>query len=343
MIYDSKNYTYNGLIVPMEFWKRITDSMVKDVKPVYWISSLGNIYNEETQKCFSTTIRIGDYVHVTLRTIYGEKVNASIHRLVCMAFNGMPDDESYQVDHKNCDKTCNFYMNLEWVTPQENSIRSVDSGLRELGEDFYNSIFTNEEVIEISNMFMNHISIDDICSIMERKIYPRQYSNLRKIILDILNKRTWKSVTKNFNFPSYSISFFSDDEAEIICKLLELDYNYDYILKYINRYNDSDNSENLKLKEVISAIKNGFRYCHISSKYNIRKGKKPILSEDEIDFVCKSIALGQRPKEIFESMGNRGEIQSVKQIIYRISAGLAYKEKVQYFKSLFEEGSTTIM
>lgn len=55
MIYDPTTYTYNGLFIPMEVWKPITQEMVPGVKPIYWISNIGNIYNSESRKYFNKT------------------------------------------------------------------------------------------------------------------------------------------------------------------------------------------------------------------------------------------------------------------------------------------------
>ena len=129
MTYDINKYLYNGLIVPIEFWKPITDEMVPGIKPIYYISNIGNIYNSERDLYFNIDLsKCKRYVSVSLRLINKKQISIHLHRLVCMAFNGMPNNEKYTVDHKNFDKLCNCENNLEWVSLLENYRRAYNNG-----------------------------------------------------------------------------------------------------------------------------------------------------------------------------------------------------------------------
>ena len=56
--------------------------------------------------------------------------NARIHRLVAKHFVNNPNEDIYtQVDHIDGNKTNNYYKNLEWVTPLENTRRALNNGL----------------------------------------------------------------------------------------------------------------------------------------------------------------------------------------------------------------------
>ena len=113
----------------MEFWKPITDEMVPGVKPIYYISNIGNIYNVEKQCFFNVDLaKCKRYVPVTLTLSNKKQVHLNLHRLVCMAFNGMPVKPYTDVDHKNFDKLCNCDHNLEWVEPLENYRRAYLNG-----------------------------------------------------------------------------------------------------------------------------------------------------------------------------------------------------------------------
>lgn len=313
------DYIYNGYHLAMEFWKPITQEMVPDVIPGYWISNIGNIYNENTGKFLNRTVIPNQYVLYYLKTNHGF-ANTSAHRLVCMAFNGMPPNEiENTVDHKNSDKTCNYQENLEWVSGSENVKRAYRNNLFHTGEDAYNSIFTNEELIEICEMLMQKIPVEEIKNIMEKKIYPRSYSNMKKIMYDILNKRIRRDITANYNFPTYSISFFTDEEVHCICRLFETGcYDYNEILKQLGKYTDDIDLLN-RYKYIISAIKNGFRYTNISSNYDIEKGIKFSLNKNEFNFVYNSLLEGKKPKEIYSNM-ERGQDPSVKQAVYKLSS-----------------------
>ena len=129
MTYDIENYSYNGLAISMEFWKPITDEMVPGIKPVYYISNIGNIYNSEKDLYFNIDLnKCSRYVPVTLTLKNKKQVHIHLHRLVCMAFHGIPAPDMNSVDHLNFDKLCNCENNLEWVQPLENYRRAFISG-----------------------------------------------------------------------------------------------------------------------------------------------------------------------------------------------------------------------
>ena len=299
MIYNKpEHYKYNGLIIPMEFWKPITDEMVPGVKPIYWISNLGNLYNSELGRYSSATVTPNDYVRVMLVHKDGSKHMTTIHRLVCMAFNGLPPGPEYEVDHKNCIKSCSVENNLEWVTKQENNRRAHDNNLCQVGEDNYRSILTNEEVHEICKMLEDGIPIKTIASIMTDKIYPRKFSNgISDIIYQILGRVIWKSISKDYVFHDYSRIHLNDNQIHLVCKALEDGYNYDYIIDTVLQL-DCDQHKRDRLKETFYNIKRGKAFTHISSNYNISNTRKITLSENDLHTVCEMVARGCSNAEI---------------------------------------------
>lgn len=61
---------------------------------------------------------------------YGSR-SAGIHRLVCLAWNGLPpsDGKVYEPNHIDGDKHNNHRLNLEWMTRSENVQHAYDTGL----------------------------------------------------------------------------------------------------------------------------------------------------------------------------------------------------------------------
>lgn len=53
-----------------------------------------------------------------------------IHRLVIEHFGERQPSEEYQVNHIDGDKSNNRIDNLEWVTPRENTLHAIKTGLR---------------------------------------------------------------------------------------------------------------------------------------------------------------------------------------------------------------------
>ena len=268
MIYRLEDYYYNGYIVPMEFWKPITDEMVPGVKPIYYISNIGNIYNSELGRYSSSSIKPNDYIRVILRSIDGKQISTTIHRLVCLAFKGLPPNPGDEVDHINCDRTCSFEGNLEYVSKKENNRRAVANDRLHVGEDNYRAILTNDEVREICEMLSQGVNINEICSIMENKILPRKYAGgLSSIIYQILKKHIWKSISKNYSFHDYSMRHLSDEQIHLVCKSLEEKRSYDYIIDNVLQLN-CDMHKRERLKETFYNIKRRKSFTDVSSGYN---------------------------------------------------------------------------
>lgn len=342
MIYDPSTYTYNGMIVPMEFWKPITHEMVPNIKPIYWVSNIGNVYNTETNRFFTrNNLDPNKYIRLGFVSINGGFVYESLHRLVCMAFNGMPENDKMEVDHKNCIKYCNYEDNLEWVTSSENKLRAVYNNRHYIGEDYYKAILTNDDVKQIYEMLSQGMPIKEIASIMEERIKPRIYpGGLKSIIYSILYGECWKSISMDFKFADYNRIYFTESEVNTICNLLEQGLSYDDILKNIDKYDYYDTNHNNKMKNTISNIAHGRIYKNISCNYSINIKKKQTLTNDELDFVCRSIAKNIDPKNVLSNM-ERGNQKHIRQAVFDIARGVCHKSKVNYYRSQLE-GSTTI-
>lgn len=131
----------------METWKDITGFSG------YQISNNGNVrsnrkpginrgfYNE--YRLLKQQISHKGYAVIGLYCDEDNKVHRKqIHRLVLSAFGGIPEDLSYEVDHKDTNKLNNKLENLEWVTSKENSRRAIENGLCH-----NNHRFTDEDIL----------------------------------------------------------------------------------------------------------------------------------------------------------------------------------------------------
>lgn len=73
-----------------------------------------------------------------------------VHRLVIESYLGKRPSPSYQVNHKDGDKTNNHIKNLEWVTSSGNHLHAYRSGLRSMkGENHNNRKLDVEKVAQI--------------------------------------------------------------------------------------------------------------------------------------------------------------------------------------------------
>lgn len=85
----------------------------------YQISDFGRVWSSYHQRLLTCKKAGKGYRAITLCT-KGQKQRFYIHRLVAFAFLPKPDDESYEVNHKDLNKTNNHALNLEWVSRRDN-------------------------------------------------------------------------------------------------------------------------------------------------------------------------------------------------------------------------------
>lgn len=115
----------------------------------YKVSNTGQVKSVINGKILKQTESNG-YCFVNLRKC-GKVKSVPVHRIVCMAFNGPPEDEKMQVDHLNMLRSDNRPENLEWVTARENHLRRAIArrGFRGVADDGSIVIFPNLMSIDV--------------------------------------------------------------------------------------------------------------------------------------------------------------------------------------------------
>lgn len=103
---------------------------IKDTKDVKWtpvvgyedlylVSTNGKVYSIRSHKVLTPRKHNAGYLRVTLCR-NGERKDAYIHRLMCEAFFGTPNDGRDYVNHLDEDPAHNQITNLEWTTNSNN-------------------------------------------------------------------------------------------------------------------------------------------------------------------------------------------------------------------------------
>jgi hypothetical protein len=101
----------------MEQWKSI------NAYPDYEISSHGNVRSVRFNRILKPAKSDSGYLYVNLLNNKIRKTTA-VHKLVIEHFGLTMPGENFVVDHLDKNKEHNSITNLEWVSIQENTIRS---------------------------------------------------------------------------------------------------------------------------------------------------------------------------------------------------------------------------
>ena len=125
----------------------------------YMAGSDGNVYSRTKYKGFGRKEYVDWYALRGHRGVKGyltvslchnnKKVTKHVHRLVCMAFHGMPEKDSMQTRHLDGNPENNFPTNLKWGTQKENWLDRKAHGRGMEGEKHPAAKFSDEERLHI--------------------------------------------------------------------------------------------------------------------------------------------------------------------------------------------------
>jgi HNH endonuclease/NUMOD4 motif len=119
----------------------------------------------------------------------GKYYHVGVHRLVCMAFNGVPANDNLQVCHSDGNKLNNDPQNLRWGTAKENADDRAKHGQWDCqkGSEHHQAVLDEAMVAEMRRMARSGRSIKSIAAHFgQHKVTTR--SAIRGI--------TWKHVSE---------------------------------------------------------------------------------------------------------------------------------------------------
>lgn len=99
----------------LEIWRDVTG-----YEGLYQISNLGHLRNVKKGRLIKGNINTYFGYKQTSLSKDGTQKPVYFHRLVAVEFLVKPPNETYEVNHINCDKKDNRVENLEWVTHADN-------------------------------------------------------------------------------------------------------------------------------------------------------------------------------------------------------------------------------
>lgn len=172
---ENKYYTPS-----IEIWKEVID-----YEDEYEVSNLGNVRRKV--KNLKSSLNAWGYPVVGLSK-NGICRTKLIHRLVAEAFIDNTENKE-QVNHKDCNKTNNNVINLEWVTLEENIRHATEHDRQrdQNGENNNMSKLTKEDVLFIRNLKSKGMTTYKI----HKEFYPYLH---QQTIYGIITRRLWKHI-----------------------------------------------------------------------------------------------------------------------------------------------------
>lgn len=163
----------------------------ESIQTDYYVNEDGIVYSIHRK---NNTIRELKQNLVSGYPVVGiNKKMVRVHRLVALAFIPNPENKPY-INHIDGVKNHNQKSNLEWVTPSENSIHAIETGLykedfmeivSKLGKD--KRLLTFEEAKEIRKLYANR-KVEKIT----QKELAKKYSVSQKVIYCIIHNQTYR-------------------------------------------------------------------------------------------------------------------------------------------------------
>ena len=199
----------------------------------YWISNYGRLYNSHTNAFVNCHINHNGYIigslmlnkDVVPKELYNSRhsVNTGIHGLVCLAFIGPRPSPIHIPNHKDCNRANNYYTNLEWVTPKENTQYAYKMGNLGYGEDNTYAIRSNSEIHDVCRMLEAGFNYDDISAVV---FGTSTTQDLYYLYQDIRRRHAWLVVSDNYNIPPVEEKIFTPPEViHKICAYLQANPN----------------------------------------------------------------------------------------------------------------------
>lgn len=190
-----------------EKWKLIIhDSLETHIA----VSNYGRFMNVITLNFLKPSVgRAGQYPFITVGFHKNKKrkvVKYAVHRLVAEYFveNKNPEINNV-VHHKNDNKLDYSYKNLEWTTPQKNSLYAYESGANpSRGEQHPNSVISERQAHKICQMISDGYRISEI---------TRSLGVSRSVVRHIKDRTSWTHISKNYSFDN-SYKYFIDERIK---------------------------------------------------------------------------------------------------------------------------------
>ena len=330
----------------------------------YYVGTLGTIYDSVNNvKLFPVRVHRGfnPLIFNYYLSYYLNGTRSTGHRMVAETFLPKPKDPNANiVNHKNGIKSDNRVDNLEWVTHKQNVEHAFRTGLIKplKGEDSSQAKFSNKEIEEICKMLeddeMNNSEIalkfgftSDMCSTTNKK-----YRNFLALCNDIRNKRSWRSISDNYNIRKRKNLYREESELERICQLIcdgRLT-NAEIVAKIKEEFNHNISEASVRMLKYCNP-KYRPSYWRVVKKYKDQFPIRPSrnFNDEDIHKICKMLEEGANKSEIAQAVGMENDTK-FRAILSHLRNGQIYSKitskynlKPEYRKRLTKDEAWKIL
>lgn len=222
--------------------------------PNYGCSQDGRVFRWDREKEMKVGMLRGDDPrnYPCVRVCHNNTASwANVHVMLaeCWIHNASPLTK-LDVNHIDGDKQNYCLSNLEWVTKSQNQRHALDTGLKQKGQDLYNSQLTNTQV---------HIICQELQGGARAKDLALKYETSVDIIRKIKDGSTYFHIRTLYPMEHNYKKDFSEATVRWVC---------DQIIQGFSDKAISEKSTNKDLVIIeVKRIRNKIRYKHISDEY----------------------------------------------------------------------------
>lgn len=223
-----------------EMW---IDLKYNKIKPMYMISTYGNIKNKNNNKLLKGSIDRKGYIGLMLKNIDGGITKCRMHRLVATSFIKDLQYIGNTVNHKDGDKLNNHICNLEWMTNNQNVEHARLLNLIHIGDQCHNATLTNSQVKEICILLEKGQNYSEIIN----NLFLNDSRAMRVALSRIKRRLSFVHISKEYK---WQISNKLHDKINKICSYVKEGYTQNETLLKLGL---SDNSVN---RDIFRNIRN---------------------------------------------------------------------------------------